>query len=223
VEVRMVKVLKDIMSANNTIAAENSRVFNERKVLTCNLMASPGAGKTSFITATYNAVKDRTPFAVIEGDIASQIDADKFAAMGVPVAQINTGGGCHLDANMIQSAINQFGLPDNSILFIENVGNLVCPASYKLGEQLRIVMSSTTEGYDKPYKYPAIFTDADAIILNKIDIAHAVEFDFALFEKGIRALNEQVPIFAISCKTGEGIQAWTDWLMNRKTEIYPGA
>lgn len=219
----MVKVLKDIMSANNTIAAENSQVFKERKVLTCNLMASPGAGKTSFITATYEAIKAETPFAVIEGDIASQIDADKFAEMGVPVAQINTGGGCHLDANMIKSAINQFGLPDKSVLFIENVGNLVCPATYKLGEHLRIVMSSTTEGYDKPYKYPAIFTDADAIILNKVDLAKAVEFDLDLFVKGIRALNETVPIFTLSCKTGEGIKAWTDWLMNKKKEIYPDA
>lgn len=221
-EVKIVKVLKDIMSANNTIADENSQIFKQKRVMTCNLMASPGAGKTSFITATYEAVKEHTPFAVIEGDIASQIDADKFAEMGVPVAQINTGGGCHLDANMIKSAINQFALPDDSILFVENVGNLVCPASYKLGEHLRIVMSSTTEGYDKPYKYPAIFTDADAIILNKMDLAEAVHFDRQIFEKGIRALNQIVPIFAISCKTGEGIKEWTDWLMKKKKGIYPG-
>jgi hydrogenase nickel incorporation protein HypB len=186
-------------------------------------MASPGAGKTSFITATYEAVKECSSFAVIEGDIASQIDADKFAQMGVPVAQINTGGGCHLDANMIKSAINQFDLPDDSVLFVENVGNLVCPAGYRLGEHLRIVMSSTTEGYDKPYKYPAIFTDADAIILNKMDLAEAVEFDRQIFEKGIRALNQTVPIFALSCKTGEGIKEWTNWLMERKREIYPDA
>lgn len=221
-EVKIVKVLKDIMSANNTIADENSQIFKQKRVMTCNLMASPGAGKTSFITATYEAVKEHTSFAVIEGDIASQIDADKFAEMGVPVAQINTGGGCHLDANMIKSAINQFALPDDSILFVENVGNLVCPASYKLGEHLRIVMSSTTEGYDKPYKYPAIFTDADAIILNKMDLAEAVHFDRQIFEKGIRALNQIVPIFAISCKTGEGIKEWTDWLMKKKNGIYPG-
>jgi len=222
-EVKLVTVMKNIMSANNTLAAENYQTFRTKKVLACNLMASPGAGKTSFIMATYAELKDRTPFAVIEGDIASQIDAEKFAALGIPVAQINTGGGCHLDANMIKSAINQFALPEQSILFIENVGNLVCPASYKLGEQLRIVMSSTTEGHDKPFKYPAIFTDADAIIMNKMDLEKAVVFDRETFHQGIRALNQTAPIFEISCKTGEGIKKWTDWLIKKKLEIYPVA
>lgn len=173
-------------------------------------MASPGAGKTSFILETIPRLD--APSAVIEGDIASSIDSERIAEFGIPVVQINTGGNCHLEATMTREAVKKLSLDGVRYLFIENVGNLICPASFDLGEHIRIAISSVPEGDDKPYKYPGIFSSVDAVILNKIDLMPYVDFDLERFKKGIIAINRDAKIFLISCKTKEGIEALVEWL-----------
>jgi hydrogenase nickel incorporation protein HypB len=165
-------------------------------------------------------VDGRRPIAVIEGDLASRIDADDVAKTGTPVVQINTGGGCHLDAGMVAQAFDSLSVTPGSLVLIENVGNLVCPASFKLGEQLRVVVLGATEGSDKPYKYPKMFVDIDAVVINKLDLAGAVDFERSEFIDGVRVLTA-APIFEVSCRTGEGIAAWTEWLLASAT--VPGA
>lgn len=206
-----IKVMKNILDANERLAAENRELFREKRILAVNVMASPGAGKTSIITSLISKLQEWIGFSVIEGDIASSIDAEKIDQMGIPVVQINTGGGCHLDANMIRAAIGSPGF-DNTILFIENVGNLVCPSAFDLGEGCRMVIASVPEGHDKPYKYPSMFENAHIIVLNKTDLAPYIDFDRESFYKGIRALNETVPIFEVSCRTGEGMEALAQFL-----------
>lgn len=207
-----IKIFKDIMGANSQLAEENRSLFRERKITAVNVMASPGAGKTSIILKVIEMLGKETGAGVIEGDIASSIDAEKMENLGIPVVQINTGGGCHLDANMIKVVMEDFKLKDGSILFIENVGNLVCPSAFDLGENLKLVVASVPEGHDKPYKYTSMFEAADAIILNKIDLAPYIDFDRDSFYKGVRALKENVPVFEISCTTGEGLDEFTRWL-----------
>jgi hydrogenase nickel incorporation protein HypB len=174
-------------------------------------MASPGAGKTSLILATA-AQLEAVRIGVIEGDVASSIDAETIAAHGLPVVQINTGGGCHLDAPMIRSALPHLNLTGLDLLFIENVGNLICPANYRLGAELALVVASVTEGQDKPYKYPGMFAAADVVVLNKVDLLELLEFDVAAFEHGVRMVNPEVPIIHVSCRTGAGIDTWAEWL-----------
>lgn len=206
-----VEMLTNILSANDHLAEENRRRFDERGYTVVNLMGSPGAGKTSLILRTIAALRDRVPVAVIEGDIASRIDADDVAAVGAPVVQINTGGTCHLDANMVSQAAAGLTAEPGSLVFIENVGNLVCPASYRLGEHIRAVVLGATEGSDKPFKYPKMFVDIDVVVVNKLDLAGAVDFEREEFIRGVRALTE-AEIIEVSCRTGEGIDAWTRWL-----------
>lgn len=207
-----IKIMKNIMHANQKLADENRRIFREKKITAVNVMASPGAGKTSVITRVIETLKGSIGVGVIEGDIASSIDAEKIDKMGIPVVQINTGGGCHLDANMIQTSINDLKLGENSIMFIENVGNLVCPSSFDLGERIKLVIASVPEGHDKPYKYTSMFELADVIILNKTDLMPYIDFDRDSFYKGIRALNEKAQVFEISCSNGQGVEEFVEWL-----------
>jgi hydrogenase nickel incorporation protein HypB len=208
-----VPVVRDILSANDRVAAENKAVFAAAGVLVLNLMASPGAGKTSVILATAARLPADIRPGVIEGDLASSIDTEAVAAHGIPAVQINTGGNCHLDAPMVRNALPDLPLNDLDILFIENVGNLVCPAEFDLGASLAVVVASAPEGHDKPYKYPGMFASADVVLLNKCDLLQVFEFDVEYFRRGVAMVNPQAPIFQVSCRTGAGLQAWTDWLL----------
>lgn len=215
-----VEVVEDILSANDQIAMENRRLFDEKGVFVLNIMAAPGAGKTSLIERTIEILgagraPDRLRISVIDGDVASTIDADRIARLGIPAVQINTGGACHLDANMVANALPRLPLDEADLLFIENVGNLVCPTGFALGEQLKVMIASTPEGDDKPYKYPAMFSAVDVLLLNKVDLLSLLEFDLDYFRRGVEALNPDVVFFAVSCKTGKGMQAWVDWLVER--------
>lgn len=207
-----VKVMENILSANEELAEQNRDFFKERHICALNVMASPGSGKTSVIEKLIEMTGKEIRFAVIEGDIASCIDAEKFETLGVPVLQINTGGGCHLDANMIKTAVAALELSDHTVLCIENVGNLVCPSAFDLGESVRMVIASVPEGHDKPYKYMSMFESADVIVLNKTDLLPYIDFDKEYFVRGIRALNERAPIFEVSCRTGAGLEALAGWL-----------
>lgn len=207
-----IKVFKEIMSGNQQIADENRKTYLNQKIYVINVMASPGAGKTSTLLKLIPELKNNFPVGVIEGDIASSIDAEKINRLGTNVIQINTGGGCHLDANMIRETVPGLKLQENSIVFIENVGNLVCPSEFDLGENLKLLITSITEGDDKPYKYLNMFANADVIILNKIDLLPLTDFNREYFYKGVRALNPDVPVFEVSCKTGEGFAALIKWL-----------
>ncbi len=210
-----IKVMKNIMSTNEKLAQDNRAYFEGKGITAVNIMASPGAGKTSLILKVIKELREDTDIHVIEGDIASSIDAEKIQMAGIPVIQINTGGGCHLDAAMIKSAVEDLNIQGSSLLFIENVGNLVCPSAFDLGEDIRLVIASVPEGHDKPYKYLSMFEGADAIVLNKMDLKEYIDFDLNLFYKGVRALNERVPIFEVSCHTGQGTQEFTKWLRSR--------
>jgi len=207
-----VKVLRNIMDANDQIAERNQQLLNKNKVLALNIMASPGAGKTSFIMETIKRLKDKVRIAVVEGDIASTIDADRISKENVPVVQINTGGQCHIDANMVNNALESLPLADIDLLIIENVGNLVCPAEFKTGAHKRVMLLSIPEGDDKPYKYPLMFTLSEVIIANKIDMLPLSDFDLTAFQRAVTGLNPKASIFQISCKTGEGLDGWISWL-----------
>jgi hydrogenase nickel incorporation protein HypB len=207
-----IKVVKNILDANDQMARENREFFDKMGLVPINIMASPGAGKTSLILKTIDLLG--VPVAVVEGDIASTLDAEKVGAKNVPVIQINTGGACHLDAAMVHSAVTSMSLTGARVLFIENVGNLVCPASFELGERTKVVVASVPEGDDKPYKYPGMFSAATAVVLNKIDTLPVIEFDLTRFRKGVLAVNAGVPIFEVSCRTGEGLGSWIAWLRN---------
>ena len=214
-----IKVLQNILSANDAIARKNQSLLNKHGVLTINIMASPGAGKTSLILQTISMLKKTVRIAVIEGDIASTIDADKVTKQGVTAIQINTGGSCHLDANMTENALNNLSLDDIDLLLIENVGNLVCPAGFALGEHKRVMLSSLPEGDDKPYKYPTMFSEADVVLINKVDLSPLLEFDISSFTKAVSGLNPKVKIFQVSCKTGQGLEDWSSWLQDTIKEM----
>lgn len=207
-------VVEKILSANDRIADENRAIFNEAGVRTFNIMASPGAGKTSLIEQTVRHFRPSMRLAVIDGDIATNLDADRAEAAGAVAVQINTGGECHLDAVMLNSAIKQMDLAGINLLIVENVGNLVCPASFQLGTHKSVLIASIPEGDDKPYKYPGMYRGVDVLVINKIDLLPYVDFDMAYFRKGVEILNPGVLVFPISCKTGEGLVAWFEWLMN---------
>jgi hydrogenase nickel incorporation protein HypB len=205
-----IEIVKNILDANDQVASLNREFFDTLKVFTINIMSSPGAGKTSLILETVRRLD--SPVAVIEGDVASSIDSEKMADSGIPVVQINTGGNCHLDASMVREAIKKLSLEGIKYLFIENVGNLICPASFDLGEHIRIAISSVPEGDDKPYKYPGLFSTVDAVILNKMDLMPYINFDYERFRNGIIAVNKKAKIFQLSCNTKEGIDTWVEWL-----------
>ena len=214
-----VKVLQDILSANDGIARRNRSRLNKHGVLAVNIMSSPGAGKTSLILQTISRLKEKARIAVIEGDIASTIDADKISEQGVTAVQINTAGGCHLDANMTENALNNLPLGELDLLLIENVGNLVCPAGFSLGEHERAMLLSLPEGDDKPHKYPLMFAGADVVLLNKIDLLPYLEFNISAFWKAVTGLNPDVAVFQVSCKTGQGLEDWFSWLQEQMKQM----
>jgi hydrogenase nickel incorporation protein HypB len=210
-----IKVVKDILGANEQIAEKNRQLLDSNKVFAVNLMSSPGAGKTSLILETLKRLKGKVKIGVIEGDVSSSLDAETVAKKGVPVVQINTGGGCHLDANMTSSALGNMPLKGIKLLFIENVGNLICPAEFALGEHRKVLISSIPEGDDKPFKYPLMFHQADAVLINKIDLLPYLKFDVQAFSRTIKRMNKKVKIIQISCTTGQGIEQWVSWLLNQ--------
>ncbi len=208
-----VTVVEQILNANDQLAAENRRKLDASGVFAINILASPGAGKTSLILRTIEALSDRLHLAVVEGDTAPvTIDADKVSARGVPAVQINTGGDCHLDAVMFQMALPQFDLAQLDLMIVENVGNLICPANFKLGTHKNVLIASVPEGDDKPYKYPGIYRGVDALIVNKVDLLPYVPFDMNYFRRGVEMLNPGLVTFPLSCRTGEGLEAWVEWL-----------
>lgn len=210
--VKVITVGEDILSANEEKAQANRNGLDKHGILAINIMSSPGAGKTSLILSTINRLKGKVSIAVIEGDVASSVDAEKVSEQGIPVVQINTAGGCHLDANMIERALNSLPLADTDLLFIENVGNLICPVGFALGEHRRVMISSLPEGDDKPYKYPAMFADTDVVLLNKMDLEPYLNFNTDAFRKIVTGLNPKGKIFPVSCQTGDGLEAWFSWL-----------
>jgi len=207
-----IKVLQDVLSANDAIAKRNREQLDKHGIMAVNVMSAPGAGKTSLILQTINRLKPNFKVAVIEGDIASSIDADKVHKQGVPVVQINTAGGCHLESNMITNALNNLPLEEIDLLIIENVGNLVCPAEFALGEHKKVMLSSVSEGDDKPYKYPLMFSETEVVLVNKVDLLPYLDFNVEAFSKAVTGLNPGVKIFPVSCKNGEGLEAWFLWL-----------
>jgi hydrogenase nickel incorporation protein HypB len=210
-----VTVVRNILEAQEKIARINRALFDSKGVFVINLMSSPGAGKTSLLERTIAALKDYFRIVVIEGDIQSQEDALRIKRLGVDAVQINTGGACHLDANMIQSALEQVSLDGCNLLIVENVGNLVCPAEFELGEHKKVMILSVTEGDDKPLKYPLMFQKSSVLIINKIDLLPYVTCDVDKIKRVVRELNPQIEIFEVSCKTGEGIDQWLEWLKNQ--------
>ena len=207
-----VLVLEEVFSANDQLAETNLRRLTEAHVFAVNIMASPGAGKTSLIMRTVEALREEVRIGAVDGDIATTLDADRIAALGVPAIQINTGGGCHLDAVMLQRALSQLELTNLDLLIVENVGNLVCPSSFKLGTHRDVLVASVPEGDDKPYKYPGMYRGVDALVLNKMDVLYAFDFDVDYFRRGVDVLNPGLAFFPLSCKTGEGVEQWLAWL-----------
>lgn len=207
-----VTVVKNVLDANNRIAEDNRKLFDDNKMFVINLMSSPGAGKTSLVERTIVALRDKYGIAVIEGDIQDTYDADRIAALNIPVVQINTGGACHIDGNMIRETFSAFDFSKIDLLIVENVGNLVCPAEFKVGENIKVMLLSTPEGADKPSKYPLMFQESAALLLNKMDLMSYVDFDLAKARRDSLALNKDLNIFEVSCKTGAGLDAWIAWL-----------
>lgn len=214
--VRIVNIVESLLVSNDEAAEVNRERLEQEGVLTINLMSSPGAGKTSLILRTINALNERARIGVIEGDIAGSIDTERVMAGGAGDAiQINTGGNCHLEANMVHRALDDLDLTAIDVLVIENVGNLVCPTHWALGEHLKLCLVGAAEGHDKPIKYPEMFAVSDVIVLNKIDLIEHVDFDRTIFYESIRALNRNAPIFELSCRTGEGTADWAGWLLGQ--------
>jgi len=207
-----VAVVKNILDANERIARDNRVLFDSKKIFVINLMSSPGAGKTTLVEKTILALKDHYRIAVIEGDIQDTYDADRVSALGIPAVQINTGGSCHIDGNMIRDALPALNLDEIDLLIAENVGNLVCPAEFQLGENAKVMILSTPEGADKPAKYPLMFQESAVMILNKIDLLPYVDFDMEKARRTALALNPDLQIFEVSCKNDQGLENWYSWL-----------
>ena len=211
-QTRMVQIERDILSKNNEYALANRQWFAEHGIFALNLVSSPGSGKTALLVKSIELLKNAVPIVVVEGDQQTANDAERIRATGVPAIQINTGKGCHLDAHMVGHALQRLQPVDRSLFLIENVGNLVCPAAFDLGEQHKVAILSVTEGEDKPLKYPDMFAAADVLLLNKCDLLPYLEFDIDLAEENARRVNHALKIFRVSAKSGEGIDAWLDWL-----------
>lgn len=210
---KRIQVVENIMGANERLAAGNRQMLDAAGVVGLNLMASPGAGKTSLIEHTIRRLGQKVQLAVVDGDIATSIDADRAAAAGAAAIQINTGGECHLDAVMLQTALGQLDLPALDLLIVENVGNLICPANFALGTHKSVLIASIPEGDDKPYKYPGMYRGVDALVINKIDLLPYIAFDMDYFRRGVAALNPGLATFPLSCRTGEGLEDWLDWVL----------
>jgi hydrogenase nickel incorporation protein HypB len=213
-----VTVLQNIMNANDQIAARNKDLLGEKGILGINIMSSPGAGKTTLILETIRRMRDKTRIAVIEGDIASTVDAEKISKEGIPAIQINTGGQCHIDAGSIADALQGLPLGEVDLLFVENVGNLVCPAEFQIGTQKNIMLLSIPEGDDKPYKYPLMFSTVDAVIISKMDYQSLSDFNVATFCQAVAGMNPKAALLPISAKTGQGMDEWIAWLESRLSD-----
>jgi hydrogenase nickel incorporation protein HypB len=209
-----IEIVENIMSANEDLAAQIHQQFEDAGVLALNMMASPGGGKTSVILRTVKALQDDVRIGVMDGDIV-ELDLEDLKTLGIPVSLINTGGNCHLDANMVHGALPNMDLNALDLLIIENVGNLICPMAFDLGVHLKVVIASVPEGHDKPYKYPAMFRGANVLLLNKMDLQEYMEFDVDYFRHGVEVLNPGVAFFPVSCRTGEGFEAWIAWLREK--------
>ncbi|MHB1183226.1 MAG: hydrogenase nickel incorporation protein HypB [Desulfobulbia bacterium] len=212
---RVVEVREAVLGKNDGIAAHNREFFKERRIVAFNLVSSPGSGKTTILEQTIRELRGEIPMAVIEGDQQTMLDAERIDATGVDVVQVNTGAGCHLDADMVHQALHRMEPAENSLLFIENVGNLVCPAMFDLGEAAKVVIISVTEGEDKPLKYPAMFDAASLCLINKIDLLPHVDFDVARCREYALRVNHRLEFFEISARTGEGMPAWLAWLRSQ--------
>jgi hydrogenase nickel incorporation protein HypB len=223
---RRVEVVEDILSANDRLAEDNRARLDAAGVFSLNLMASPGAGKTTLIEQTVLGLRPRLRLAVIDGDLATSLDADRAAAAGAEAVQINTGGQCHLDAVMVRRGLEALDLSRIDLLLVENVGNLVCPASFDLGTHRKVLIASIPEGDDKPYKYPGSYRGIDGLVLNKLDLLPYVRFDVDRFRRGVEVLNPGVRFFPMSCTTGDGLAEWLKWLESevgrRRAESAPG-
>lgn len=218
---RLIQIERDILGKNNDLAERNRRVLTHNNVLTLNLLSSPGSGKTTLLTETLTQLAGTVPMAVIEGDQQTSNDADRIRATGVEALQINTGKGCHLDADMVGHALMHLNLPRDGYLFIENVGNLVCPASFDLGEQVRVVLASTTEGEDKPVKYPDMFATADVVLMTKADLLPHLSFDVAAFEASVKQVNHKAQIIPVASTQDGGLDAWVTWLKAQRSSDQP--
>jgi hydrogenase nickel incorporation protein HypB len=209
---RMIRIEQDILGKNNEYARANRELFQRQGVLALNLVSSPGSGKTSLLTATIERLQGRVPVSVIEGDQQTSNDAERIRATGAPAVQVNTGKGCHLDAHMVGHAVEHLKLQGSGLLLIENVGNLVCPSAFDLGEAHKVVILSVTEGEDKPLKYPDMFHASDLMILNKIDLLPYVDFDVKRCIEYARRINPKLEVLQVSARTGEGMDVWIGWL-----------
>lgn len=208
----MLEIEENILAKNDGYAADNRKRLEQAAILALNLVSSPGSGKTTLLVETVKRLKDRLKVAVIEGDQQTSNDADRIRATGVAAIQVNTGKGCHLDGHMVGHALDHLGLPEQALLFIENVGNLVCPAAFDLGEAAKVVILSVTEGEDKPLKYPDMFAASRLMVLNKTDLLPHLDFDVAACEAAARRINPDIEILKVSARTGEGMEAWLDWI-----------
>jgi hydrogenase accessory protein HypB len=218
-----VPVVEKILSANDRMANENRFLLDENHVFSINIMASPGAGKTSFILQTIKHLENELKIGVIEGDTAPvTIDADKITKAGMPAVQINTGGDCHLEAAMLSDGLKQLPLNDIDVMIVENVGNLICPAAWYLGTHINLLVASVPEGDDKPYKYPNIYRGLNVLIINKTDLTPYVEYNMDYFRKGVEMLNPGLITFPLSCRTGEGVDAWVNWLKDQVEQYRQG-
>jgi len=213
--VKLVTIQEEILKDNNEMSKMLRARYAESNTFVVNLMSSPGAGKTSTIIETVKRLGDDISAAVIEGDVTSTVDAEKMDAVGIPVVQINTGGSCHIDSAMIEQTLDTFDATPFDLVIVENVGNLVCPAEFEVGEDVRVMILSVPEGHDKPKKYPLMFTETEACILNKVDLMPYTDFDMNEFEKSVKSLNPNTSIFPVSMKTGEGLDPWVAWLKER--------
>ena len=211
----LITIERKILEKNDIIAAENRRIFKSKNIFTINLVSSPGSGKTSLVERTLHHLNKKIKIAVIEGDVQTDLDAQRIEALNTPVVQIVTNGACHLEANLVKDAFNQLQNIDIEVLIIENVGNLVCPAGYDLGEDLKVIIASTTEGDDKPLKYPAMFRNSSALVINKIDLLPFVNCSMETIKSNALSINPELKIFEVSCKTDAGIPEWCEWLENQ--------
>jgi len=216
----LIKTVTNILDANNRIAQDNRALFDEKKVFVINLMSSPGAGKTSLVERTIEGLRDQYRIAVIEGDIQDNADAERIAKLEIPVTQINTGGACHIDGNMVRETLPDFDLDAIDLLITENVGNLVCPAEFSVGENIKVMILSTPEGDDKPRKYPLMFQESAALIINKMDLMEYVSFNLDKAVKDALIINPHLSILKVSCKTQAGLEQWIQWLRDQMNDFF---
>jgi len=213
--IKLIDIREPILKENQATAEQLAARFAEARVFVVNLMSSPGAGKTSLVVKTLEGLKHRMRIAVVEGDVVSTVDAERVASTGAQTVQINTHGACHIDAAMLGRAVQELDLEALDMLIVENVGNLVCPAEFVLGESMRAMILSVPEGHDKPLKYPLMFTETSALLINKLDLMPHTDFDLQACRDAVTSLNPDMRIFEISCRTGQGIDGWVDWLEQR--------